>query len=414
MSSAREPLAGRWLRAARLLGALAVGAAAWGPALLGAQDTFSGSVTLESRLFPNSGLYFNQHTTLWSAVFEPELFWSDESGRHTITFAPFGRYDSGDSERSHVDIRELFWQTYGDRWELSAGLLRTFWGVTESQHLVDVVNQTDFVENFDGEDKLGQPAVLLTWLADWGTTDIYLLPRFRERTFPGVDGRLRFPLVIDTEAAEVERTLGVAARWAHILGPVDLGLSYFYGTSRDPRFVVDATPEGPRAFVPLYERVHQGGIDAQLTHESWLWKLEAISRWGQGDAFAAATAGFEYTLANVRGRGLDIGLIAEYSHDTRTASIDPDEPLAVALLDNDLFAGARVALNDVQSTEVLGGAIVDLEFGTVAWLIEASRRLGQGSTLDFEVRAFSNADPEDILFGFRRDSYAQLGFSFYY
>lgn len=414
MSSARNHPTGSWLGAVRLAGALVIGAAAGGPGMLVAQDTFSGSMTFESRLFPNTGLFVDQPGLHWSAVWEPELFWSNEDGRHTLTFAPFGRYDSGDSERSHVDIRELYWQTYGDRWELSAGLLRTFWGVTESQHLVDVVNQTDFVENFDGEDKLGQPAVLVTWLADWGTTDVYLLPRFRERTFPGADGRLRFPFVVETDAAEVERTLGVAARWAHILGPVDVGLSYFYGTSREPRFTIDGAPDMPGALVPLYERVHQGGIDAQLTHESWLWKLEAISRWGQGDAFAAATAGFEYTLANVQGRGLDIGLIAEYSHDTRTPSADPTEPIAFALLDNDLFAGARVALNDVQSTEVLAGAIVDLELGSVAWLIEASRRVRQSFTADFEVRAFSNTDPEDALFSFRRDSYAQLGFSVYY
>jgi hypothetical protein len=240
------------------------------------------------------------------------------------------------------------------------------------------------------------------------------MPRFRERTFAGADGRLRFPLVVDTDAAEVERTLGVAARWSHFLGPLDLAVSSFYGTSREPRFRLIGQAEAPTGLSPVYERVHQLGVDAQWTHEGWLWKVEAITRSGQGDRFYATTSGVEYTLSNMANSGADLGLISEYSHDTRSASSDPLEPFGVSLFDNDLFVGGRLALNDVQSSEVLGGAIVDLELGTVAWLIEAKRRVGASLTADFEVRAFSNTGVADPLHAFRRDGYAQLGLSFYY
>ncbi|MGI9626711.1 MAG: hypothetical protein ACR2QM_07740 [Longimicrobiales bacterium] len=379
-----------------------------------AQDTFSGSVTLETRAFPNTALFSEQHGALVSVTAEPRFFFLSESGAHTLTFSPFGRIDSGDSERTHFDIRELYWQTYGDRWELSAGLLWTFWGVTESQHLVDVINQTDLVENPDGEDKLGQPAVQGTWLADWGTIDLFLLPYFRERTFPGVDGRLRFPIPVDTDAAEVERTLGVAARWFHTLGSLDLGLSTFFGTAREPRLRVISDGGPPTAVVPLYERIHQVGVDAQLISGSWLWKFEGITRSGQGDRFFSTVAGFEYTLANMKNSGADLGLIAEYNHDTRGPAGSADEPLSLSFFDNDLFMGGRLALNDVQSSELLGGAVVDVELGTVSWLIEASRRVGSTFTADLEVRAFSNVDPTDPVYSLRRDSFVQLGFSFFY
>ena len=379
-----------------------------------AQDVLSGSVGLESRAFPQSALYSSQHSTLVSVVAQPELFWATEDGLHALTFSGFARLDSGDSERTHLDIREAHWRTYGDQWEVEIGLLRTFWGVTESQHLVDVINQTDLVENPDGEDKLGQPALHGTWLADWGTVDLYLMPVFRERTFQGVDGRLRFPLVVDTDAAEVERTLGVGARWFHFLGPLDLGVSSFYGTSREPRFRVIGSPSAPTGFAPVYERVLQIGVDAQLTHEGWLWKIEAIMRRGQGDPFYAAIGGFEYTLSNIGNRGLDLGLIAEYSHDTRDGS-DPVPPLtSVSLFDDDVFVGGRLALNDVQSSELLSGAVIDVNLGSVAWLIEASRRIGENFTMDLEVRAFSRADAEDPLYFFRRDSFVQLGLQYHY
>ena len=379
-----------------------------------AQDVLSGSVGLESRVFPKSGLYPSQHRALASVVAQPELFWANEDGLHAFTFSAFARLDSADPERTHLDIREAHWRTYGDRWELEIGLLRTFWGVTESQHLVDVINQTDLVENPDGEDKLGQPAVHGTWLADWGTVDLYLMPVFRERTFPGVEGRLRFPLVVDTDAAEVERTLGTGLRWFHFLGPMDLGVSSFYGTSREPRFRVIGSPSAPTGFAPVYERVLQIGVDAQLTHEGWLWKIEAITRRGQGDPFYAAIGGFEYTLSNIGNSGLDLGLIGECSHDTRDGS-DPVAPLtSVSLFDDDVFVGGRLALNDVQSSELLSGAVIDVNVGSVAWLIEASRRMGENFTMDLEVRAFSRADAEDPLYFFRRDRFVQLGLQYHY
>ena len=111
--------------------------------------------------------------------------------------------------------------------------------------------------------------------------------------------------------------------------------------------------------------------------------------------------------------GLDLGLLGEYSHDTRDD--DPAEPLtSVSLFDDDLFVGGRLALNDVQSSEILGGAVIDLNLGSVALLIEASRRMGENFTLDLEVRAVSRTDAEDPLYFFRRDSFVQLGLQYHY
>ena len=44
------------------------------------------------------------------------------------------------------------------------GVRRVFWGVAESNHLVDVINQTDAIENPDQEDKLGQPMLNLAYV----------------------------------------------------------------------------------------------------------------------------------------------------------------------------------------------------------------------------------------------------------
>ena len=94
----------------------------------------------------------------------PELYLEDAAGR-SLTFAPFFRYDNTDSRRTHADLREAYLLLFGEigegEWELRVGVDQVFWGVTESQHLVDIVNQVDFVEHPAGEAKLGQPMVQL-------------------------------------------------------------------------------------------------------------------------------------------------------------------------------------------------------------------------------------------------------------
>ena len=58
---------------------------------------------------------------------------------------------------------------------------------------------------------------------DWGLLEFYLMPWFRERTFPGEQGRLRAPLPVDTDEARYESRAGqhhsdVALRWSHYFG----------------------------------------------------------------------------------------------------------------------------------------------------------------------------------------------------
>ncbi|MDH3236284.1 MAG: hypothetical protein OEQ29_22410, partial [Alphaproteobacteria bacterium] len=196
----------------------------------------SGNVGLEGRLFTQSPRFASQKRATVSLDGEVEFVYSFESGDR-FTFKPFGRLDSADERRSHWDIREaaflfrLPWDL-----ELRAGVSKVFWGVAESNHLIDIINQTDSVEGPDGEDKLGQPMLMLTLAKDWGTIDLFVLPWFRERTFPGRSGRLRPLLYIDTRKTRYESELkerhpDFAVRFNKTIGKLDLDVAYFYGTS---------------------------------------------------------------------------------------------------------------------------------------------------------------------------------------
>ncbi|MEK9766080.1 MAG: hypothetical protein VW274_06330, partial [Thalassolituus sp.] len=124
---------------------------------------------IEGRRFTEAPAYGGQMDDQWSVTLRPELVWDADSGNGRFTFVPFYRKDFADDERTHGDVREALYMTWSGNWELRAGIGKVFWGVTESLHLVDVINQTDYVEAVDGDEKLGQPMVHGMLLSELGT-----------------------------------------------------------------------------------------------------------------------------------------------------------------------------------------------------------------------------------------------------
>ena len=367
----------------------------------------SSNIDLTTRIFTEDARWPGQDnsTTQLSIAGSSEFRWRGDESRASII--PYLRYDETDDERSLADLREAYWAKEAESYELLIGVNTVFWGVTESVHLVDIINQTDAVADIDGEDKLGQPMINLEMQHDWGLVSVYVLPYFRERTFAGKDGRLRTPVPVDNDNAQYESSdeenhIDLALRYSHYFGNVDIGLSAFSGTNREPRLLPNA--DGSK-LIPYYDQINQLGLDLQYTIDAWLWKLEAIARETQNDSFTSAVGGFEYTFYQMAESTVDIGALLELQYDGR----DEDEPLT--LTDNDLFAGIRLALNDTQDTTMLTGMGYDLQTSETYLNIEAERRLGEDTVLELRVRFFTNADPSDTGYAIENDDYLQLQLS---
>ncbi|MEM9421522.1 MAG: hypothetical protein AAF986_03295 [Pseudomonadota bacterium] len=364
------------------------------------------SVGVDVRTFVESPQYGGQFETFQPSVtIEPDIRWETVSGDHQFVFTGFARIDSQDDERTHVDVREGYYRFISDGYEVLVGAAKVFWGVTESRHLVDIINQTDAVESIDEEDKLGQPMAKLSVFTDLGQLDLFVLPYFRERTFPGRDGRLRFdpPVKADEaiyEDSNEEWAPSFAARYSHYIGSWDFSLNAFHGTSREPR-VVPRVVDNTTSLVPFYDRITQVGATAQYTNDAWLWKFEGIVREGQGDTFGAAVAGVEYTFFGVNDKGADLGVLVEYLYDGRDQETLAAPPTPQ---EDDIFVGTRYTLNDTQDTAILAGLVTDLDDAAIAGLVEAERRIGENWTTELEARFFVNTD-ENLLSAFRKDSH---------
>lgn len=325
----------------------------------------------------------------------------------------FFRYSQHDSRRTHFDIRELTWLLSEDDWELRVGFRKVFWGVAEGLHLVDIINQTDFIENTDTEDKFGQPMVNLALIREWGTIDLFVLPGFRERSYPGPEGRLRTIPEVSVGDAEFEhhgfeKHMAYAIRWSQVLGDWDIGLSHFYGTSREPVFKPQFSPTGQVSLIPYYDLINQTGLDIQLTYEDWIVKHEGIVRSGQGNTFYAMTTGVEYTLFDLFSSGLDLGFVVEYMFDTRGGNN------RFAPFQDDILTALRFGFNDVQSTEILAGVMFDRTNNSKFYNIEASRRIGDSFKIDIELRLFSGIPVTDPSYSMREDDHIRMEISYYF
>jgi len=371
---------------------------------VGALD-FSGNVGSEFQIYSETGKYNNQLDNNLTLSAQPKIVQGWNGGNDELAAEFFFRADDQDEERQHADIRELKWLHVAGDHEWRVGVDTVFWGVTESQHLVDVINQTDGLEGFDGEDKLGQAMVHYTAIKDWGVFHVFVMPGFREASFKSESGRLRLPLLVDTsqttfESADKEHHLDYALRYSHYVGDTEFAFSWFDGTNRSPVLSPALDSDGNPVFVPNYVQMRQFGIDALTLVDDWIWKVEVIMRDQDSGSYTAGTAGFEYNFYGIMDSASDLGVLMEYSWEENDNS--------AGVMNNDLFAGLRFTFNDVQSTDLLAGFMIDTENHSRTFRVESNRRLGDSYKISAELQLYSDIDSTDPLAAFEKDSHVKL------
>ena len=365
-----------------------------------------------------------------SVVLRTELY-KELEGDQSITFKPFYRFDENDDERSHGDVREFIWHKVADEYELKAGIGKVFWGVTESQHLVDIVNQTDAVESLDGEQKLGQPMIQLMLERDWGNLDLFVLPYHRERTFVGKKGRLGIGQdYADAvyESSDEEKHIDVAARFYTYIDEFEYAVSLFHGNSRAPSLGFDAVSN---KVLPYYALITQFGLEMQYLNEGWAWKFEGVLRDGvpkntmltmagespvfydgvnlavaDDEQYFATTAGFEYTQVGIWDTRIDLGWVVEHLYDSR------QEDASASAFEHDVLFATRWAANDAASSTLLAGVLVDYEYADYSLSVEGNTRIFNNTTLTLEARLFAPED-DNPLWGFRDEDFIKLTLSYY-
>jgi hypothetical protein len=372
----------------------------------------TGAIGVWGRGFTESPQWDGQrNAAIWPNVegwVKAEYTWNN--GKDRFNFMPYGRKDFMGS-RSLVDVKEGYFRHVEDGWNVLVGVNTVHWGVTESRHLVNIINQVDYGWNIDGDEELGQPMANVKVTTPIGTLSLYSLFGFRPFHTAKVEDRLRFPLVATSPtilASDVDKDINFAGRFNStfplLSGSVDAAVSYFHGIGREPRYVLSATrtpstqlPE----ITPLYDLIDQGGLEVVATFDALQLKFEGIVRNEFGETYAATVAGFEYTFVNVLNTGSDVGLVAEHLTDNRSVLQPP------TIYAHDVFLGARLTLNDSANSNFLGGILYNYQDSAQYATAKFTTRIQDDLSLALEARYFIYAPPADYLYTVLHDNFVQ-------
>ncbi|KAF7768853.1 hypothetical protein PCIT_a3368 [Pseudoalteromonas citrea] len=379
--------------------------------LMGVWSTFTcyanvdirGTANFSQRLYTDAQ---PEHHENQSLIFIESEFYVPINTNWSMLAKPYARYDSLEAARHQLDFKELNVSYVKGNFDAKVGVSEVFWGVTESRHLVDIVNQTDVLSSIDGEDKLGQPMVQLNWLHNSGAIQMFVMPYFRERNFASKVQRLHPDIVISSESkyedTQESSHTDFAFRATNSIDNWELAVSYFNGTNRTPTMIQEADH-----YTPYYSQLLQYGFEIQGVFGAWLIKNEIIYRKGQFDWAIAHTSGFEYTHAGVLG-DIDLGYLFEYSFD----DLDEQSPSS---FQNDLFFGMRVVINDIAGSEFLIGAVTDID--THHWTmfrVEGSTRITPALRLKGELWVGDETRPNDPFYSVKQDDFLQLSIEYYF
>lgn len=372
-----------------------------------AEIKVKGSASLEQRIFldrPDQAMqpvdsrypYPVYHQV--SIALSPHVEASSERNNMVYTVHPFLRLDERDDERTNFDFRELKAAVVTKKWQASFGFDQVHWGVMENHHLVDIVNQTDYNESPNGEDKLGQPMFRLGINIKDALLEAMVLIGYREAAMPTPGARFSFEndYSYEYDGWGEEYHPDVALRYSKSVKNIDVGVSYFGGHSRTPELI---TPDlgDPVWHVNLVDQV---SVDIKADLNRIELKAEVLYKIIEDKSTRAVVLGTEFKL--IQNQNVAVNLLAEYSWDQYGENAFDNS------FQNDIFAGVRVTLNGLNDSEILIGHNYDFDFGSQHGFVQAKVNVTKALSIGLEGWWFNVSDDDYANKTFNDDNMIQL------
>ena len=371
-----------------------------------------GKLGIDSQWFFDSPALSAQNDSRWQFSGYANVDWAGDIGENgAFALNLFARAAPDADDRFFGDIREgVFKFSRGDT-EFKAGVLSETWGVLEAWNPVDIVNQRDMVEDFQGEAKLGQPGLAITTRNDELILSAFALTYSRERRIAEGEDRLRtLPAPVRAEHFEDGRSQpSFAARAQYRSGDLDVAVSQFWGHAREPLYNARINPLGElTGFESYYQRISQTGLETQYVIGDSVIKSELIYQSGGADSFIGGGAGFESTFNRIGNSFASLTTYVEFYRDGR-ADNAPLTPFQ-----DEVFVGVRYNLNDTSDTLFEARCTHDLEWHSNLVDLRAQSRIDGIGVIAAQLILPLNVNRDPALRGFENDKYLKLGLAWYY
>lgn len=355
---------------------------------------YSGWVNAQARYYPDTGERVDEQEYTSGAVQLNYIQDIGDSDQLVVTL--FARGDSVDDERNLLDARELLWIHQAEDYQFRLGVGQVSWGVNELFKVTDLINQKDRAE-LPIQRKLGQPMASVSFYWGEDLIELYTMYDVRPAWYPGEDGRLRYPILVDPDEQLYDRGetgfWDFAGRWKTRIGDMDVSFSHFYGVTREPYFVFNYDFENPY-LIPVYEKVNQTSVDFIYAWNDVLLKGEATYQTGSIEAFQSVAGGFEYTQGGIFESDMDLTWYVEAIWDSR-------DHIYGTLFDHDLGVAARFSFNDQRDSNLILGVVADYEYDEAFGYLFWTNTFGENWTLNLTGQYFyanePRLDPNDYI-----------------
>jgi hypothetical protein len=288
-------------------------------------------------------------------------------------------------DRSIAYWEDLYFDWFGDFFELRAGYQTFSWKTVESTSWADILNQTDGQVDFFNAPKYGELAVRSRIVLPTEAEqffEFYYLPYFTPTRYPQSESRYDFfankPSFLNNQATTYGSSQGqwrpqYALRYTRpFLDDIDLSFFFFHGYDRSPilqakSFPPDSNDDSFESEFGLhYEMAYMAGLTFQGALESWLLKGEFLGHkfenkdiktplgYVEPDPYLAYAIGFEYTFYAPIFKNHDLGTLLEFVGASNSGK-PSTETLKFIPFQNHIFSGLRYTFNNVTDRAILLG-----------------------------------------------------------
>lgn len=369
-----------------------------------------GHIGVDALYFPDDPLFPEQSTASTIPSVLGSLDWTTDLTRDTrFDLGAYLRVARHTQDKISGDIKEAVIRSRIDRTDIKLGILQENWSILEAWNPIDLLNQRDMVEDFQGDVKLGQPGVTASTFYQDLVISAWVLPYTRERRIAEQKDRLRTlsaPLK-DSVFENGQSDSSFALRFQYRLGDFDIAASQFWGHAREPIYQPVLQQSTLVGFDEVYEEIAQSGLELRYVAGDTVLKAELISQTGGSDSFVGSGIGSETTFNQITDGFSSITVYLEAYYDTR------NELAPLTPFQRDVFVGFRYNTNDVNDTLLDVRYTHDVEFHSDLIDVRASRRLGGAQTISAQILLPQSVSEDPALKGFENDPYFKLSWAWY-
>jgi len=273
-----------------------------------------------------------------------------------------GFFDKDDHNRRYIDFSDLYYKYDFEDSDILIGRNIRFWGALEFYNITDVFNSKDLLDDpFDYDSKLGAWNVAYTKYLDNSEVSLIIkLHQERQNIEDKESVNNFYPLPYDddliTQKDENRPTVYLKYSGSGDEVQVDYALIYQNGYDSQRYLSVENGKLRQNAYIVDKFLAYATYINGDTIYKTEL--AYAISDDDKVSDYSELGVGVEHTLYGFWDKR-DLGLLVEYY---RCDEKDDQMVDFNKIFENDLTVGFRLSMNDLSSSEVLGG--VDYDFDT--------------------------------------------------